>query len=251
MSNKIITLITGANRGIGYETAKNLLLTSDAYHILLGSRDLSQGQSAAATLRSLPEVKGTVDVIQLDVRSDASVDAAVVSVTQAYGRLDILVNNAGVFRRGEPRAIAREIFETNVVGAISITEAFLPLLRASSTAGDTPRLVFLSSSTGSLAWASDPGSRYHAPLSSEYRAANAARNMLVVQYCTKLQPEGILVFGVDPGLVATEFVGNPEALRQRGAAEPEVGGERVASVIRGDRDANVGRVCGEYGVLPW
>ena len=189
--------------------------------------------------------------MELDVVSDTSVDTAAEAVRVTHGRIDVLVNNAGVFRRGGPRNIAREIFSVNVIGAISVTEAFLPLLRTSAAAGNTPRLLFLSSSTGSLAYASDPSSKYYAPLSNEYRAANAARNMLVIQYWVKLQEKGVLVFGADPGLVATSFVGDPTALRQRGADEPEVGGERVASVIRGDRDADAGRVCAEYGVLPW
>jgi hypothetical protein len=78
----------------------------------------------------------------------------------------------------------------------------------------------------------------------------AALNMLIVQYWGKLQNEGFKVFGADPGLVATDFL-NREAVKNRGAVEPEVGGERVACVVGGDRDEDVGRVCGEYGVSPW
>lgn len=191
-----------------------------------------------------------MSLVQLDVTDDASVDAAAASVKASHGRLDVLVNNAGMFERGEARNVARHIFETNVIGYISVTEAFLPLLHEAPK----PRLVFLSSSLGSLAHASNPESKYYMPIGTEYRAATAARNMLMNQYWVRLQKEGggkFLVHGADPGLVATNLADTPEQLRSRGAAEPYVGGERVTAIIRGERDADVGYVCGEYGVLPW
>lgn len=206
----------GTNRGIGYEITR-ILLESPGNHVLLGCRNRSLGETAADALRSLPETQGTVEPIEVDVVSNASVDEAVAAIATQHGRIDNLVNNAGVFRRGEPRVIAHEIFSTNVIGAISVTEACLPLLRASVAAGGTPRLIFVSSSTGSLTYVSDPSSKYHTAAANEYRAANAARNMLVIQYWLKLQNDGILVFGADPGLTATSFVGSPDALRQRGA----------------------------------
>jgi NAD(P)-dependent dehydrogenase (short-subunit alcohol dehydrogenase family) len=211
---------------------------------------VSRGEEAVKKIQALRDVKGTVETIQMDVTDDDSVDAAAAAVSRSHGRLDILVNCAGIIRLGPPRQAAREIFATNVVGYISVTEAFLPLMRKSAAAGGTPRLVFVSSSTGSITHASDPTSKYYAPAANEYRASNAARNMLMNQYWVKLQQEGFLVFGADPGLTATHFM-DPEALRKRGAVEPAVGGERVACVVRGDRDADVGRVCGEYGVSPW
>lgn len=97
-------------------------------------------------------MKGTVETIQLDVTDDKSVDSAAASIEESYGRLDVLVNNAGVFRQGAPRDVARTIFETNVVGYINVTEAFLPLMHKSAAAGNTPRLVFVSSSTGSITY---------------------------------------------------------------------------------------------------
>jgi NAD(P)-dependent dehydrogenase (short-subunit alcohol dehydrogenase family) len=108
----------------------------------------------------------------------------------------------------------------------------------------------VSSSVGSLSQAADPESKYHHPGASEYRASKAALNMLMVQYWVRLKGEGFLVHGADPGLVATDFL-NREQVKKRGAVEEWVGGERIASVVRGDRDADVGRVCGEYGVSPW
>lgn len=174
-------------------------------------------------------------------------DHAAAKVGEEHGRLDILLNNAGLLDRNpNPREALRAILSVNVVGVVSVTEAFLPLLRKSKE----PRLIFVSSSVGSISQAADPNSKYYAPLANEYRCSKAAVNMLMVQYWVKLGNDGFKVFGADPGLIATNFV-DPKVTITRGAAEPKVGGERVATVVRGDRDADVGKVCGEYGISPW
>ena len=238
--------LVGANQGVGFETAKNLLLGSAAWHILIGSRDAKKGTEAVATLQALP-IHGTVDSVQLDVTDDASVDAAAAHVETKHGRLDCLVNNAGVFSKNpKARDAMREILAVNVVGVVSVTEAFMPLLKKSSA----PRLIFVSSSVGSISQAADPTSKYYNPSANEYRCSKAALNMIMVQYWVRYGKDGFQVFGADPGLVATNFV-NSEQVRKRGAAEPEVGGERIATVVRGDRDADVGKVCGDYGISPW
>ncbi|EXJ87640.1 hypothetical protein A1O3_04601 [Capronia epimyces CBS 606.96] len=245
-SPQIIVLITGGNNGIGFETAKNLVYSSEKYHILLGSRDVAKGEAAVAQLQSGP-IKGTVSSIQIDVTSDKSVDAAAEEVIQAYGRLDVLVNNAGIFSQNPVlRDAFREVYAVNLFGVVSTTEAFLPALRKSSE----PRLVFVSSSTGSISILADPTSRHHIGAGKPYRSSKAALNFLMVSYWIDLQKENFKVFGADPGLNATNLM-NTEELRQRGAPEPYVGGERVASVIRGDRDEDVGKVCGEPGTVPW
>ncbi|KAL1971146.1 hypothetical protein VTN77DRAFT_97 [Rasamsonia byssochlamydoides] len=249
---QIITLITGANQGVGFETAKNLLLSSTSYHVLLGSRDPAKGAQAVSDLQSLPAIKGTVAAIQIDVTDDRSVDAAAQLVASTYGRLDVLVNNAGITsRQPSMRNNLREILSVNTVGPVSVTEAFLPLLRAS----DAPRLVFVSSSVGSITHAADPKSPYYRPEGTTYRASKAALNMIMVQYWNLLAREkedkAFKVFGADPGLNATNLTGDPQSLRNRGAAEPHVGGGVIAAVVKGERDADVGRVCGAYGVSPW
>ena len=174
-------------------------------------------------------------------------DAAASHVDSTYGRLDILVNNAAIFSKNPiVREAARETLAVNVVGTISVTEAFLPLLRKSSA----PRLVFVSSSVGSISQAADPKSPYYRPAGNEYRASKAALNMYIVQYHVKLAVEGIKVFGADPGLVVTNLM-DAENQRKRGGVEGYVGGERIATVVKGERDADVGRVSGVYGVSPW
>lgn len=238
----------GANQGIGYETAKNLIL-SDNYHVILGSRDPIKGKEAAHTLQAVPGIKGSVSSIQIDVTDDKSVDNAAAQIKSQYGRLDILVNNAAMNSMVEPptRETLRKILEVNVVGALSTTEAFLDLLRKSSE----KRLVFVSSSTGSINQAVDPKSPFHQSGATEYRTSKAALNMMMVLYLCRLEGEGFKVFGADPGLCATNLTGDPESLRRRNAAEPCDGGERVATVVKGERDADVGRVLGVYGVSPF
>ena len=120
-------------------------------------------------------------------------DAAAKQVFDEYGRVDILVNNAGIFSKNpSARDAFREILAVNCVGAVSITEAFLPLLRKSSA----PRLIFVSSSVGSITHASNLESRYYAPAANEYRASKSALNMLMVQYWAKLSKDGFKVVGV-------------------------------------------------------
>ncbi|KAH8814898.1 putative short chain dehydrogenase/reductase [Xylogone sp. PMI_703] len=241
-----IVLITGANQGIGYETAKNLVLSSSDWHVIIGSRDPVKGANAVSALKSLP-IKGTVSAVKLDVTSEASVEAAATIVAQLHGRLDVLVNNAGIFSKNlNSTDCLRENFAVNCIGVVSVTEAFLPLLRKSSS----PRLIFVSTSVGSLTLASDPRSKYYSSAANEYRASKAALNMLMVQYWVKLGPEGFKVFGADPGLIATNLI-DADQVRKRGAAEPQVGGDRIVRVIRGERDADVGKVSGEYGISPW
>ena len=185
--------------------------------------------------------------MQIEVTDDSTVDSAASQVASTFGRLDVLVNNAGVFSKNPVvRESARETMAVNVVGSISVTEAFLPLLRKSSA----PRLIFVSSSVGSISQAADPNSPYFRPAGNEYRASKAALNMYIVQYHNKLSSEGIKVFGADPGLVVTNLM-NKENQRARGGVEGHVGGERIATVVKGERDADVGRVCGVYGVSPW
>lgn len=218
---------------------------------MLGSRDSAKGTAAAATLTSSPPIKGTVTPIQIDVTSDASVDAAAAHVESTYGRLDVLVNNAGISGHAHTssRDGLRAILATNVVGALSTTEAFLPLIMNSTSAHR--RLVFVSSSLGSITEAADPAGKYRNTRGTEYRLSKAALNMMMVQYAARLGGEGIKVLGADPGLNATSLTGDAESLRKRGAVEPHVGGERIATVVKGERDGDEGRVCGVYGISPW
>lgn len=185
MHNETYTTRAGANQGIGYETAKNLVHSSADYHVILGSRDISKGEAAAQTLLqagagdSVKATKGTASSVPLDVTDETSIAAAVEHVATDFGRLDVLVNNAGIISTASPPTAQalRRVLETNVVGALAVTEAFLDLLRKAEHR--PPRLVFVSSSMGSITHAASPASPYYSPHGTEYRTSKAALNMLM------------------------------------------------------------------------
>ncbi|MDX3102489.1 SDR family NAD(P)-dependent oxidoreductase [Nonomuraea angiospora] len=185
-----ITLITGANKGIGFETARQLLELGHVVYI--GARDVERGEKAAAALGAR--------FVQLDVTDDASVSSALATIDAAEGRLDVLVHNAGILGEGAidgPKAL--RVFDTNAVGIVRVTEAALPLLRRSSN----PNVVTVSSSAGSF-WAVNNPDRpeFHLPLAL-YSASKAAATMLTVQYA-KAHP-GIKFNALEPGTTATDM----------------------------------------------
>ncbi|GAA4678095.1 SDR family NAD(P)-dependent oxidoreductase [Frondihabitans cladoniiphilus] len=190
------TLITGANKGLGYETARRLL---EAGHtVWIGARDRARGEEAATALGA--------SFVQLDVSDDASVAAAAATVGAAGG-LDVLINNAGITGPQKDAADitgddATSVFQTNVIGIVRTTQAFLPLLRASSA----PTIVNVTSGLGSFDAVHDPSrieSQVIAPL---YNASKSAVTMLTVQYAKAL-PE-VRINAADPGYTATDLNGN-------------------------------------------
>jgi NAD(P)-dependent dehydrogenase (short-subunit alcohol dehydrogenase family) len=191
-----VALVTGANRGIGFEVCRQL--GQRGYVVVLGSRDRERGEVAAARLRS----EG-LDVVgcQLDVADAASVESAVERMRREHGRLYAVVNNAAIlydtWQRGVDANLdeVREAFETNVLGAWRVVQATLPLLRASSTA----RIVNVSSGAGAL---TDMGGGTPA-----YRTSKAALNALTRVLAAELRSDRILVNAICPGWVATDMGG--------------------------------------------
>ena len=186
-----ITLVTGANKGLGLETVRRL---RDAGHtVLLSARDVDRGKRAADGLG--------VEFVPIDVTDDASVEAAADHVRGHRGRLDVLVNNAGVVGPRRPLAdvTAAEVLatlDTNLLGVVRLTHAFLPLLRAAAN----PRIVNVSSGTGRLTWQHESGwPQEKAP--PIYSTSKAALTMLTLQYAQALP--GILVNAAFPGYTAT------------------------------------------------
>ena len=182
---------------MGSECAKNLILSSSDYH------------RAAAEMSALPDLKGSAEAIQIDVTAEDSIIKAVEQVSKDHHRLDILVNNAGIGKKSTaspPSQRLRDVVTTNTIGPVLVIEKFLDLLRKSST----PRLVFVSSSGGSLTHAADPNSPHYGSKTgmqfSHYRASKTALNMLLIEYHKMLGEEGFKVMGADPGLVVTNFL---------------------------------------------
>jgi len=184
-----IALITGANKGIGYETARQL--TELGHTVYIGARDPERGAKAAADLGAR--------FVRLDVTDNTSVTAAMTTIGDAEGRLDVLVNNAGIARADAFGLDALEVFDTNTVGVLRVTQAALPLLRASGN----PVVVNVTSGLGSF-WAVTNPERHEGNfISGVYGASKAAVTMLTVQYA-KAEP-GIKFNAVEPGYTATDF----------------------------------------------
>ena len=241
MSFKHIVLISGANRGVGFEAVKKLAQDPN-YHIILGSRSLSQGQEAASSLPA----PASVEPLEIDVTLDESIEAAVETVKSKYGRLDALVNNAGIglaaFEPGTPRReMLEKTFATNTTGSVCMTEAFLPLLRQSKS----PRLVFVSSAVGSIAETLDPKASHYgaSPIAMAYKASKAAQNLTVAHYAVLLRDEPFRVNACTPGLSATKFSGG------RGR-DPSIGAEIIVRLAKGEVEGT-GGFWDNDGRLPW
>jgi NAD(P)-dependent dehydrogenase (short-subunit alcohol dehydrogenase family) len=183
-------LITGGNRGLGFETARQLV--GAGHQVWIGTRDDSRGRQAADAVGGR--------FVQLDVTDDASVDAAVETV----GGLDVLVNNAGISggRIGPSEATVddiRKVYETNVFGPVRVMHAFIPLLERSPA----PVVVNVSSGVGSLGLASDPRSPLSEANYPVYASSKAAPNMLTIRYAAAFPR--LRINSVDPGFTATDF----------------------------------------------
>jgi NAD(P)-dependent dehydrogenase (short-subunit alcohol dehydrogenase family) len=235
------TLITGANKGLGFETARQLIAAGHTVYV--GSRDAERGRAAIASLGS-PSAR----FIQIDVTDDASVEGAAKSI-EADGGLDVLVNNAGIEARTADNGIigaadltadmARRLFETNVYGVIRVTHAFLPLLRRSPA----PVIVNLSSGLGSLATITNPGTPAFGYPGVEYPASKAAVNMITVQYA-KAFP-AIRINAVEPGFTSTDLNG------RTGIQTVEEGAEIIVAMAQVGPDGPTGGYFDKRGPIPW
>ncbi|MGW6399130.1 SDR family oxidoreductase [Streptomyces sp. NPDC055134] len=232
------TLITGANKGLGFETARRLIAAGHTVYV--GSRDAERGRRAAEQLGAL--------WVQLDVTDDASVNAAAKTI-EADGGLDVLINNAGIEGRTPDGGVIgaadvtademRSTFETNVFGVVRVTHAFLPLLQKS----DAPVVVNLSSGLASLARVADTGTPTHAYPGVAYPASKAAVNMITVQYA-KAFP-GMRINAVEPGYTATDLNGHT------GIQTVEEGAEIIVRMARLGPDGPTGTYVDVEGPLPW
>jgi len=238
MTEKKIALVTGANKGIGKEIARQL--GEAGYQVLVGSRDATRGRQAAEEFEN-------ATAIQLEVTDPKSVQDAADTIAEEYGRLDVLVNNAAIIPDGDSAvseieaAVLRDGFETNVVGLVAVTQAMLPLLRKAERA----RVVNLSTSLASFTLVGDPESRMSTRRTLAYNATKAAVNMVTVMLANELRGTGILVNAADPGNCATDMGGWDAA---RTPAQGAAVAVRLATL---DVDGPTGEVYAEAGRLPW
>jgi NAD(P)-dependent dehydrogenase (short-subunit alcohol dehydrogenase family) len=229
------TLITGANKGLGRETARRLL--ADGHDVWLAARDRSRGQAAADQLGAR--------FVQLDVTDEDSVAAAAARVAEATGgRLDVLINNAGITGGRKPAAEVtaedvRRVFETNVFGVVRVTHAFLPLLERS----EHPVIVNVSSGMGSIAVTTDPERLESTLIGIAYPASKTAVNMLTTQYA-KAFPE-IRINAVDPGYTATDLNGHS------GTQSVEEGTDAIVAMAKLDPSGPTGTFVDRNGAVAW
>jgi NAD(P)-dependent dehydrogenase (short-subunit alcohol dehydrogenase family) len=233
------TLITGANKGLGFATAR--VLIAAGHTVYLGSRDVERGLRAAVQLGAR--------TVQLDVTDDASVAAAVKSI-EAGGGLDVLVNNAGIQQEmGDDGAVIgaadvtadlmRQTFETNVFGVVRVLRAFLPVLQRSTG----PVVVNVSSGLASITRVSTRGTPPYAYQGVAYPASKAAVNMITVQYA-KAFPN-MRINAVEPGFTKTDLNWNT------GRQMVEQGAEVIARVAQMGPDGPTGRFFDAAGAVPW
>jgi NAD(P)-dependent dehydrogenase (short-subunit alcohol dehydrogenase family) len=243
-----IALITGANRGLGLEVARQL--GQLGAKVLIGARDPDNGKHAAAEL----DAEGLdAQTLTLDVDSAASVEAAAVQVTDEHGRLDILVNNAGILpeatapEAAKPLDLAlfRQTFATNVFGAVAVIEQFLPLLRE-SPAG---RIVNVSTTMGSLSDQTNPSSPYYGLVVPAYQASKAALNVITIALAKTLTDTPIKINSICPGWVQTDL-GGP-ANRAAAPLRADEAARIVVTMASLPDDGPTGQFVDRNGTVPW
>jgi NAD(P)-dependent dehydrogenase (short-subunit alcohol dehydrogenase family) len=232
------TLITGANKGLGRETARRLIAAGHTVHI--GSRDPERGRATAAELGARHLV--------IDVTDDASVAAAAAAI-EAEGGLDVLVNTAGIEGRTAGNGIVaaadetvdtlRPLIETNLYGTLRVTHAFLPLLQRSAA----PVVVNVSSGLGSMARITDPDAPGHFYPGIAYPASKTAVNMLTVQYAKALP--WLRINSVEPGFTRTDLNGN------QGTQTVEEGAEIIVRMAQVAPDGPTGGFFDADGPVAW
>ncbi|TVY80720.1 Short-chain dehydrogenase/reductase tropE [Lachnellula suecica] len=272
-------IVTGGNAGIGYEIVKALFQSAKPYHVFMGSRSLEKGKLAAETMKKdYPDAKNTIEPIQLDVTSDKSIETVFEHVKASQGQLDVLVHNAGkkytltfdvltganfdlefIHGKSTLRESFTKAYDVNVAGAHVLTWTMMPLLLKSSD----PRLLFVGGLSSVTLAANEnyfptppPPAGWPKPTQFEvvgYRCSKTALSMLMLDWHHKVAQDGIKVWAVAPGFLATNLGGvGPELAKQMGAGDPKAGGDIVKLVVEGGRDADVGKfVKAGGGFVAW
>jgi NAD(P)-dependent dehydrogenase (short-subunit alcohol dehydrogenase family) len=227
------TFITGANKGLGYETARRLI--EAGHDVWIGARDPERGRIAAQELGA--------NIVQLDVTDDASVATAAEILQDQAGHIDVLINNAGILGAVVPAEEVtvdevKSVFDTNVLGVVRVTRAMLPLLQAA----EAPSVINVSSGLGSFALTQDPDRvESQFPL-IPYCSSKSAVTMLTMQYAKALP--GIKFNAVDPGQTATDLTGH--------AGQPvEQGTDAVVAIATLGAAVPTGTFTDRHGVVPW
>jgi NAD(P)-dependent dehydrogenase (short-subunit alcohol dehydrogenase family) len=271
-SEKKIVFITGANTGLGLETVKALYGSEQAYEIILGSRNVNKGETAAEDVKKeISTSHSTITVIEIDVATDESIAKALTEIDSKFGKLDVLVNNAGAnFGLSQQdgslsmRAAWNASWNVNVTGSQVLTHEAMGLLLKSSD----PRLLFITSGTASVTDTENvthpvlqringakpagwPKSKEMNPLES-YRSAKVGLNMMMRTWVQALGNDNVKIWAISPGFLATGLGGiGVEKLKEIGARDPSIGGHFIKDVIQGKRDQDVGKAIRIDSIQPW
>jgi NAD(P)-dependent dehydrogenase (short-subunit alcohol dehydrogenase family) len=240
---KSIALVTGANKGIGFETARQHARAGA--HVIMASRNVGQGEAAA---KSLAQDGLSAEALVLDVTDQASIEAAARKVEKEHGRLDILVNNAGIMLDAFDKAPSdqnldtwRKTFDTNLFGVVAVTKTFLPLIRQSSAG----RIVNVSSILGSMAANVDPASTFYHFKIPAYNISKSALNAWTVHLAYELRETPIKVNAAHPGFVKTALHGVDAPMA------PEEGAETSVRLAMLGSDGPTGSFFHGTEVQPW
>ncbi len=241
IENRQAALVTGGNKGIGFEICRQL--GERGITVLIGARSRERGAKAVDRLAS-EGIRS--EWIPLDVVDAASVERAAAYIGETYGKLDILVNNAGVFlQEPEPSALDvgtfKTVYETNVFGVFRVTVAMLPLLRRSHAG----RIVNLSSSLGSLGLHGDPSFELGGIVALGYNSSKTAVNAMTVHFAKELSATTIKVNAADPGYCSTDMNGHS------GPRSPSQGARAAVRLATLPPDGPTGGLFDENGPLPW
>jgi NAD(P)-dependent dehydrogenase (short-subunit alcohol dehydrogenase family) len=241
-------LITGGNRSIGFETARQLL--QKGFHVYMGSRDLFKGMEAVDMLKA--EGLTHVKAVHIDIADEASIINARVEIGSETEVLDVLINNAGIngglpqTATGTDISVFREVFETNVFGLVLVTQSFMDLLKKS----EQPRIVNVSSGGSSLTLNSDPSWKYYHHKGAVYPSSKAALNMYTIVLAYELRDTPFKVNAVDPGFTSTDFN------QHRGTGSVEEAAARLVKYAVIGTDGPTGKFISEEhnpetGDIPW
>ncbi|KAF1980070.1 short chain dehydrogenase [Bimuria novae-zelandiae CBS 107.79] len=237
-AGKQIILITGANSGVGLDTAYYLTKAA-SNHVIMGVRSLEKGQKALDEVQAR-KPQGSLSLLSLDISNDESIFAAVKKVEADYGRLDVLINNAGnqVQSRAPSREELRESFETNVYGPVVLTQALTPLI----TASKGKKIINVSSELGSISG----NAKGSGPPFTAYRMSKAALNMFTTCQQQYLKGQGVKVWSFCPGFVVTNLAGQRDGRAAMGAESSETSAQAILDIVDGKRDAQAGTFIGRY-----
>ncbi|KAN0090041.1 NAD(P)-binding protein [Hyaloscypha variabilis] len=265
MSSAEVILVTGANTGLGFEIIRALCSSGKTYDILLAGRSLLKANEAVSSIsKEFPSSPSKLWPLQVDIEDDDSIQKAFEEVHSKFSKVDALINNAGVqldqqLASGKMtmRQMWNQSWNFNTTGTQIMTTIFIPLLLKSSN----PRLLFITSGISTLEGTSNMAQALNHPLPKglpkpkfgipAYRSSKTGMNMMMREWYKTLKEDGVKVWCISPGQLATGLGGSVEANKKMGGKDPADGGKFVCVVVEGHRDADVGKVVSVDGVQAW